>query len=281
MAYPGGYRMSAASGGTQAGLAVGASTADMPMSAPASAPLDERREMSPPSMAPAARSRGAVASAPSLAAHATGTQPPQSNTSTEPRAGTVEQAPAQSMIIYSAQIHAQVEHVPAAIDQIVDAIVAQGGFLAARTDQTVTVRVPVARFREAIGRIEAMGTVFHRDVQAEDISESFHDLEVRLQNLRSVQARLQQFLARAASVNDALTVERELERVGGQIDEIEGRMRFLGNRAAFSTITVTLTPRPVVTTVVAPPPTYPGLPDINLPFEVLEQLGLPRLLGSR
>jgi hypothetical protein len=185
------------------------------------------------------------------------------------------------MIIYSAQIHAQVEHVPAAIDQIVDAIVAQGGFLAARTDQTVTVRVPVARFREAIGRIEAMGTVFHRDVQAEDISESFHDLEVRLQNLRSVQARLQQFLARAASVNDALTVERELERVGGQIDEIEGRMRFLGNRAAFSTITVTLTPRPVVTTVVAPPPTYPGLPDINLPFEVLEQLGLPRLLGSR
>ncbi len=229
------------------------------------------------------RSRAAGQPTPARAAHNVATTVAQTNTGADTRAGSVEQAPASSMIIYAAQIHAQVDHVPAAIDQIIEAISTQGGFLATRNDTSVTMRVPVGRFREALGRIEALGTVIHRDVQAEDVSESFHDLEVHLQNLRSVQTRLQQFLARAANVNDALTVERELERVGGQIDEIEGRMRFLSNRASFSTISVMLTARPVPLTV-NPHPTpnsYQPLPDINLPFEVLEQLGLPRLLSVR
>lgn len=237
-----------------------------PMAAPIAAPMT----------APAS-----TRAMPARAAHNSAT-PTATSATTRTQSGSVEQAPSTSMIIYTAQLQAEVEHVPAAIDAIIEAVTAQGGFLANRTDSSVTVRVPVGRFRESLGRIEALGTVLHREVQAEDISESFHDLDVRLQNLRSVQTRLQQFLARAANVNDALAVERELERVGGQIDEIEGRMRFLSNRAAFSTITTILTARPQVGPVRAanPAPLQP-LPEMNLPFEVLEQLGLPRLLSNR
>lgn len=202
---------------------------------------------------------------------------------TEGPSATVQQAPAQVLLIYNAQLVAQVDHVPAGLDQVIEAATAVGGFLAARTDTSVTVRVPVGRFREALGRVEAMSTVLNRNVQAEDVTEQFHDLEVRLNNLRAVQTRLQQFLARANNVTEALSVERELERVGQQIDEIEGRMRFLSNRAAFSTITVTLMARPQANGLPARPsaPTFDPVPETSLPFEVLEQLGLPRLLLSR
>jgi|LNFM01.1.fsa_nt_gb hypothetical protein len=202
---------------------------------------------------------------------------------TEGSSAAVQQAPAQVLLIYNAQLVAQVDHVPAGIDQVIEAATTMGGFLATRTDTSVTVRVPVGRFREALGRVESFSTVLNRNVQAEDVTEQFHDLEVRLANLRSVQTRLQQFLARATNVTEALTVERELERVGQQIDEIEGRMRFLGNRAAFSTITVTLMARPQANTLVARglTPMHEPLPETSLPFEVLEQLGLPRLLLSR
>jgi hypothetical protein len=247
------------------------------MDAPSSAPAS----YAPRAQSPSRQSTGA---APARAAHgaqsaAAAVQP----SAAEGSGASVQQAPANVLLIYNAQLVAQVDHVPAGIDQVIEAATAIGGFLASRTDSSVTVRVPVARFREALGRVEALSTVTSRNVQAEDVTEAFHDLEVRLTNLRSVQARLQQCLARASTVSDALAVERELERVGQAIDEIEGRMRFLTNRAAFSTITVTLTARPQANTVPAGPTSIPyaPIPDTALPFEVLEQLGLPRLLTTR
>jgi hypothetical protein len=246
-----------------------------PMSVPMSAPT---------STSPSAPRPIALGASARRAAH--GTTPATTAVRPFPAEGgssAVQQAPANVMLIYNAQLVAQVDHVPAGIDQVIEAANAVGGFLASRTDNSVTIRVPVARFREALGRVESLSTVTSRNVQAEDITEAFHDLEVRLANLRSVQARLQQFLSRASNVTEALSVERELERVGQQIDEIEGRMRFLANRAAFSTITVTLTARPQTITVNPNPSpvTYPSIPDTALPFEVLEQLGLPRLLTAR
>ena len=69
---------------------------------------------------------------------------------------------------------------------------------------------------------------------ADDVSEEFHDLEVRLGNLRATRTRLQEFLGRATGINDMLTVEKELERVALEIDHIEGRLEFLRTRAAMS-----------------------------------------------
>ncbi|MDP3277119.1 MAG: DUF4349 domain-containing protein [Deltaproteobacteria bacterium] len=201
----------------------------------------------------------------------------------EGTAPTVSQTQAQPMLIYTAQLVATVDHVPSAIDAIIARVIERGGFLATRTDDTVTVRVPVASFRESLGRIEETTTVTRRQVQAEDVTESFHDLEVSLVNLRTVQARLQQFMARATNVAEALAVERELERVSAAIDTIEGRMRFLSNRAAYSTISVTLQARtPLVTVAERPaPPTVLSLPETTMNIELLEQLGLPRLLTAR
>jgi hypothetical protein len=105
---------------------------------------------------------------------------------------------------------------------------------------------------------------------------------VRLANLKTVQKRLQEFLAKAANVNEALQVEHELERVGQEIDRIEGRMRFLRARATFSTITVDITAKPKQQVVVAqgpPPPPPPRTAD--LPIDWLSRIGLETLLTLR
>jgi hypothetical protein len=56
---------------------------------------------------------------------------------------------------------------------------------------------------------------------------------------------LQQLLGerqRVGSTSDILEVYRELTNVRGQIEEIEGRLRYLANKAALSTITIELIP---------------------------------------
>ncbi len=195
----------------------------------------------------------------------------------EPQSTTRAGEEAAPMLIYTASVSMTVERPTESIDQAVELVTGAGGFLAQRNDTTVTLRVPSAHFREMLTRLERLGDVTHREVQAEDVSEQFHDLEVQLTNLRSVRARLQEFLARTTNVAEALVVEHELERVGGQIDGIEGRLRFLAARAAFSTVTLYVTRRVTAVIESVPVPTN----DVAMPFAWLDQIGVPHLLQLR
>jgi Domain of unknown function (DUF4349) len=76
-------------------------------------------------------------------------------------------------------------------------------------------------------------------------------------------------LARSQTTPDALAVERELQRVTGEIEAMLGRLKVLRELVAFSTITVNFNKR-VVDAVGH---------DVRLPFPWLYELGLPELLA--
>lgn len=194
-----------------------------------------------------------------------------------------EATPPAPMLIYTAAVDLSVRRaeITATLDRVIDLAYAMGGYLVQRTDAQVQVRVPSSRFREGVRRVEELADVLHRTINAQDVSEEFNDLEVRLTNLRAVRHRLEEFLARAANVAEALRVEQELERVTQEMDRIEGRMRFLRARATFSLVTVTAHPRSEA--VVAPDP-LPGSAvrrPLDLPVVWLDRLGLGRLLQLR
>jgi hypothetical protein len=183
-------------------------------------------------------------------------------------------------VIYTGDVAMAEEpgRIPVLIDAIIDLSEAQGGRLQARRDDGVTIRVPAARFRETMTKIDRLGMVTHRSVTAEDVSEEIHDAEVRLLNLQATRKRLQDFLAKANDIPSTLTVEKELERVALEIDRIEGRMRFLQARASLSTIDVRIAAqvRPVVAAVEPPPPPAPRT-GIALPITWLDQLDAAHL----
>jgi hypothetical protein len=229
----------------------------------------------PPS-APQARPAKGLAPAPA------GKQPPGNAAGKE--AAPQQKAPT-PMLIYTGQLGMETDDqasIPATLDKVIDLAESFGGYLAARTDTNVQVRVPSQRFREALTALEKVGKVVRRSVSAEDVSEQYHDLEVRLSNLKAVQKRLQEFLARAQNITDALTVERELERIGREIDQIEGRMRFLRARASFSLMTVDVAFRPKATATAVggePPPPPPRA--VDLPISWIPKVGLSSLMNLR
>lgn len=177
------------------------------------------------------------------------------------------------LLIYTAQVHLAVYEVAPTQRAVIQHARELGGYLARQSDQEVVVRVPSRRFQDALERIEKVGDVLHRDLQAQDVSEEYRDLSIRLRNAEVVRARLETLLAQAKNVEDALQVQRELARVTETIESMKGRLRFLQDRIAFSTITVRFAPRerePV------------GSPDVyRLPFPWLDELGLHSLLNMR
>lgn len=252
--------------------------------APAPAPKAPSAYVAPTAAAPP--SQPVAANVPTPAPPPPAPTPPNTNPpNTNPpntkakNAGPSTRAP---VIIFQGDVKmlAEEEAIPKTIDRIVDLAEQAGGHIAARKDTSVQVKVPSAKFRETLSKIDELGGVTSRSVGADDVSEEFHDLEVRLTNLRATRARLQDFMTKATNVNEMLVVERELERIAQEIDKIEGRLEFLRTRAAMSTISVAFTAKPkLVAPIAAQTPAAPTSPRrVELPIAWMNDVGIDRVM---
>ncbi len=143
------------------------------------------------------------------------------------------------------------------------------GFVASRASDRLILRVPAAKFREILDQLANLGDLIDVNWRAQDVSEEVRDLQIRLQNSMEIRNRLQQLLARAEKVEDALAIEAQLERVTLDIERIIGQLRSFQDRVAFSTIDMQFRAKRV-----------DEIPDDEylLPYSWLNGLGVDNLL---
>jgi hypothetical protein len=107
----------------------------------------------------------------------------------------------------------------------------------------ITIRIPAAGFNRAVEAIKALALeVTSESTSGQDVTEEFVDLSARLDNLEATADRVRNFLDVAKDVEEALAVNVELSRLEGEIEVTKGRMQYLQQSSAFSTLTVHLTP---------------------------------------
>ncbi len=177
------------------------------------------------------------------------------------------------LLIYTAVFHVGVYDVAASQALVAESARAAGGFVFQQADDHIVVRVPAARFRAFVETVEGVGDVLHRQIDAQDVGEEFRDVDIRIRNLEAVRDRIAALLERGLAVEQVLVVERELERVTGELERMRGRQRYLSDRIAYSTITVLFRPAPREQL---------DQPDVfQLPFSWLDSLGLSNLLNLR
>lgn len=112
----------------------------------------------------------------------------------------------------------------------------------------VTVRIPSSQFGQAIETIRGLGRIIDEKESGQDVTEEYIDLEARIRTKKALEAQFLEIMKQAKKVSEALEVQSQIADVRSEIERLEGRRRFLENRAALSTINITLqTPTPVVT----------------------------------
>jgi hypothetical protein len=162
--------------------------------------------------------------------------------------------PSQRLVIRNGMLVLQVEQVREAESTIRATADRLGGFVVSSETSgdddyltaRIVFRVPSERFDEALGGVSGIAhKVLSRSVSGEDVTEEFVDLEARLRTLEATQQRLLDLLARSASVEEALSVNTALTDVQGQVEQVKGRMQYLKQNAAMSTVSVELQPVPV------------------------------------
>ena len=164
-------------------------------------------------------------------------------------------------IIKNAELTLEVESPNDVQGSIASIAASHGGFIVtSETKQTenaepakrtleikLVARVPADRFDAAVSAIEKLATnVIHRNISGNDVTEEFIDLEARTRTLKALELQFMEILKRAGKIEDALEVQRQIADVRTDIEKLEGRKRFLQNRASLSTITVEIKPPLVI-----------------------------------
>lgn len=108
-----------------------------------------------------------------------------------------------------------------------------------RLEYNQTIRVTADKFDLLVQKIEAEASrVEGKNVNTEDVTQEFIDVEARLKTKKDLEARYREILKQAKTVEEIITIERQIAEVRADIESMEGRLKYLTNQVAYSTLTV-------------------------------------------
>lgn len=119
---------------------------------------------------------------------------------------------------------------------------------AQRLQGTLTLRVPAEQLDAILDALAELAVdVPSRNLDRQDVTDQYTDLDARLRNLEATENELREMLAEVrarpnSTAEDIMAVYRTLSDVRGQIEQLRGEKNMLDNLISLSTIEVTLRP---------------------------------------
>lgn len=112
-------------------------------------------------------------------------------------------------------------------------------------EASITIRVPSESMDEALQKIRAQvkdpaNDITLDNVTGQDVTKDYTDLQSQLTNLQNAESQLREIMASATKPEDVLNVFNQLTQVRGQIETIQGQIKYYEEAAAMSAISVAI-----------------------------------------
>lgn len=159
-------------------------------------------------------------------------------------------------IIYTADVSLQTKEFDKGIATIEEMAANMGGFVQSSNVQGTnlydyggrkgaryahyTLRIPQEKLKELLASFDEDFNVSYTNLYTDDITGNYYDIQARLDSLRVQQERLLEMLGKAEDVEYLIEVERELARVGYEIESLTSSIRRMDDSVSYSTVNVNI-----------------------------------------
>jgi hypothetical protein len=105
--------------------------------------------------------------------------------------------------------------------------------------KNLILRVPSQNFDAFIKDISKGVSYFDtKEISSDDVTEEFIDVASRIKTKKALEDRYLELLKKATKVSEMMEVEKQLSDIREEIEAKEGRLKYLKNRVAMSTVTL-------------------------------------------
>lgn len=106
---------------------------------------------------------------------------------------------------------------------------------------SATLRIPAAQLSDFLSDAKKLGRVVQFSQENEEVTDQYVDVTARLKSARTTEQRLIELQStRTGKLSDVLEVERELERVRGEIEQMQGEQAILVHRVQYANVDLSL-----------------------------------------
>ena len=106
-----------------------------------------------------------------------------------------------------------------------------------KSETSITIKVPVAQFENMMNALPADdGKVMEKKITTDDVTGEVVDTKSRLEAKKQLRLKYLEFLKQSKNMQEVLQVQSEVDNIQQQIESAAGRVSFLNQQTAFSTI---------------------------------------------
>ena len=108
-----------------------------------------------------------------------------------------------------------------------------------RLTNSLSIRVPSANFDSFLSEATKGVRKFdYKTIEVKDVTEEFVDIHARLKTKKELEKRYLELLKKAGSIKEMLAVEEQIGMLRADIESIEGRLKYLESRVAYSEVSI-------------------------------------------
>lgn len=150
-------------------------------------------------------------------------------------------------VVINSNFSLLVKDVTGVVDMIKEKTLSMAGYMVntniSRTEfgenATLQIRVPSGKVEEMSKYLRSVAVkVVSENVDGQDITDQYIDIERRLGDLESQRARILAILDKATTVEEMLNVQQALDQIQNQIDSYKGQLQYMDGTTKTSKLTI-------------------------------------------
>jgi len=101
----------------------------------------------------------------------------------------------------------------------------------------INIKVSATQFENFLAKLSKVAKkVDYQNIETQDVTEQYIDVETRLNNSRKVEQTYLKLLRKTSTIEDILKIEQKLGEIRTDIESTEGKLKYLNHQVSFSTI---------------------------------------------